>query len=242
MQIIIDSRESALYSSITDRDLDTYQDKIQIQSASLDLGDITITYNDLFFIFERKTVADLLASIKDGRYKEQKARLLATYPMSQISYIIEGDNAISSQSYYKNASNVLLGAYYHSMFRDNIRIIFTKNISETTTFLLTLAVKILDKPDKFISEMKEDYSDTLKLKSKKIQNITPSTCYIMQLAQIPHISNTIAKNIANAYPDMKTFIDAITSLDTPEERITLLCKIDKIGQEKAKTILEYMSI
>lgn len=252
IELTIDSRESALLNSITERDLDTYQDKMQIKSQPLELGDITIKYDsndnidNIFLVFERKTVADLIASIKDGRYKEQKARLFASYQRSQITYIIEGDNALASQSYAKNSTNMLLGAYYHSMFRDNIRIIFVKNISETTTFLLSLAVKILDNPAKFLNPNQEEcntsYSDTLKLKSKKIDNIDPAVCYIMQLSQIPHISNTIAKNIASVYPSMKKLIDSISALDTTEERMKVLCSIDKIGKEKAKNILQYMSL
>lgn len=245
LQLTLDSREVALNYAIRERDLDVYQDKIEILSQSLELGDITIGYDNIFLVFERKTTQDLVASIKDGRYKEQKARLFATFQRPQITYIIEGDNAISSQTYIKNSKNMLLGAYYHSMFRDNIRIIFTKNIAETTTLLLSLAVKILDNPSKFSftpENAETSYCDTIKLKSKKIDNIDTSVCYIMQLSQIPHISSTIAQNIASAYPTMKDFIYAICSHNTIEEKIKMLCTIDKIGKEKAKNILYFMSL
>ena len=243
--ITIDSRETALYNSLTDRDLDEYKDKIEICKENLELGDICIKYNDIHFVFERKSVQDLIASIKDGRYKEQKARLLSTYKRRNVSYIIEGDNAISSQPYVKNARNMLLGAYYHTMYRDNLRTIYVKNIEETATFILTLAVKILENPSKFLTVYvvnEERYCDVVKMKSRKIDNIYTKVCYIMQLSQIPHISSTIAKNIASVYPTMKELLDALCEYDSIEDRINLLCKIDKIGKEKAKLILQYMSL
>jgi ERCC4-type nuclease len=247
LEIIVDTRESSLYTHLTDRDLDKYQEKITITQEPLDIGDIHIRYDDIFYIFERKTPADLIASIKDGRYKEQKARLLSNANIQDISYIIEGDNVIASQTYSQNKS-ILLGSYLHSMFRDNIRMLFTKNMTETTTLLLTIATKIIDNPDKFSKNSKQlpnndiQYTDMLKLKQKKIENIDPQTCYIMQLAQIPHISNVIAKHIAAAYPTMQQLLDALQTQEANENKIKLLCSIDKIGKEKAKNIIKYLQL
>ena len=72
------------------------------------------------------------------------------------------------------------------MFRDNIRILFTKNISETVTLILSIAIKMVDNPKKFInisnevnnttidsslmSQSSKDalgYTDFIKLKKKK---------------------------------------------------------------------------
>jgi len=238
MNIIIDNRESALYNEIIERDMDIYKDHITFSKENLDLGDIHIKYNDIFYVFERKTVPDLLSSIQDGRYKEQKARLLSNVALNSITYIIEGDNITSTQSYNKNKT-VLLGSYLHTLFRDNIRILFTKNISDTNTLILTIATKIIDNPSKFVANtnIETNYTDNIKLKKKKIDNIDPKTCYIMQLSQIPHISNIVAKQIASIYPSM---IDLITSLSNCNDKIALLSNIDKIGKEKAKIIVKYL--
>jgi ERCC4-type nuclease len=133
--ITIDARETAMYNDIIDRDLDNYKERVQINSENLLLGDIHITYENITHIFERKTLQDLQASILDGRYKEQKARLLSTTPQKYITYIIEGDNILSPNSYSKNKS-MIQSAYLHTLFRDNIRILYTKNIEETTTLIL----------------------------------------------------------------------------------------------------------
>ena len=114
LEIIIDSREQKLYEDIISRDLDVYTDKINIQYKTIDLGDIHIIYNDIVLIFERKTISDLQSSIQDGRYREQKSRMLANYKPEILSYIIEGDNILSTRSY--NKSKMLQGAYINTMF------------------------------------------------------------------------------------------------------------------------------
>jgi ERCC4-type nuclease len=77
LKIIIDSRETNLYNNIIERDLDKYTDKITIIKQQLEIGDIHIEIDDLIYVFERKTMNDLLSSVKDSRYKEQKSRLLS---------------------------------------------------------------------------------------------------------------------------------------------------------------------
>ena len=253
--IYIDTRENALYDDIIDRDLDIYKDKINIVKETICIGDIHIKFNNNIYIFERKTVKDLISSIHDGRYREQKARMLSTYNQRYLSYIIEDDDIISSKVYSKNKSTIQ-GAYINTLFRDNIRILFTKNISETVTLILSIAIKMVDNPKKFINISNEvnnttidsslmsqsstdasGYTDFIKLKKKKIDNIDINTCYIMQLSQIPHISNVIAKNISKIYPNM---IELITKLNNCEDKNKELCKIDGIGKEKAITIIKYL--
>ena len=240
--ITIDARETNIYNDIVSRDLDNYKDKIQIISENLMLGDMHITYKTLNYIFERKTLQDLQSSIVDGRYKEQKARLLSNTSQKYITYIIEGDNILSSNMYSKNKS-MIQGAYLHTMFRDNIRIIYTKNIEETTTLILLLSTKIIDKPDKFLHEeytADKCYTDFVKLKKKKIDNIDLKSCFIMQLSQIPMISNVIAKNIHLTYTSMGTLVKSLDKFETVEEKIKELCKIDGVGKEKAASIIKYI--
>ena len=65
-----------------------------IELGNLDIGDFIIKTdnNETVMIFERKSLSDLIASIKDGRYNEQSFRLSQT-PLGNhyIYYIIEGN-------------------------------------------------------------------------------------------------------------------------------------------------------
>ena len=238
--ITIDARETAMYNDIIERDLDNYKERVQINSENLLLGDIHITYENITHIFERKTLQDLQASILDGRYKEQKARLLSTTPQKYITYIIEGDNILSPNSYSKNKS-MIQSAYLHTLFRDNIRIIYTKNIEETTTLILLISTKILDRPEKFLYEeysADKCYTDFVKLKKKKIDNIDTKSCFIMQMSQIPMISNIIAKNIYAKYTSMGNLVKSLDVFETTELKVKELCKIDGVGKEKAMSIIK----
>ena len=71
MEIIIDVRERAVLEKMIEfRELN-------IKSESLNLGDIMIKYNGIpKVLIERKTLTDLISSIKDGRYVEQSLRSL----------------------------------------------------------------------------------------------------------------------------------------------------------------------
>ncbi len=78
--LILDNRETALHELV----------KIEHQFQQLHIGDIIIgeSVEKPTLILERKTYADLQASIIDGRYREQRGRLLAS--SARVGYILEG--------------------------------------------------------------------------------------------------------------------------------------------------------
>ncbi len=78
--LILDNRETALHELI----------KVEHQFIQLHIGDIIIgeSVEKPTLILERKTYADLQASIIDGRYREQRGRLLASG--ARVAYILEG--------------------------------------------------------------------------------------------------------------------------------------------------------
>ena len=67
MTIKVDIREKDLYTLISN--------KTKAEYENLTLGDIVISVKNELVIIERKTLKDLAASIKDGRYREQSFRL-----------------------------------------------------------------------------------------------------------------------------------------------------------------------
>ena len=77
MIVKIDTRESALLQQIQmQTSFIPIFKTIQIVSETLPIGDIIINDGtDDKIIIERKSVNDLLSSIKDGRYEEQSYRL-----------------------------------------------------------------------------------------------------------------------------------------------------------------------
>ena len=67
-----------------------------VKTEQLVVGDIQFwDGNNILICIERKTYADLSASIKTGRYREQKHRLLKSYPKKVITYLLEIDIDLS---------------------------------------------------------------------------------------------------------------------------------------------------
>lgn len=230
--VTIDTRETAI-ADIISRNYKS--DTINVQIAPLDLGDIVVeASNNVKLVFERKTGCDLAASIKDGRYREQKRRLLDAVAPMHTTYIVENKQSCTLPK------AVFEGVVINTMYRDGIHVVYTANACETSDFVMSIANKVAIDPTKFSIGNKtspKDYVDSVKVKSRKIDNIDAKTCYILQLGQIPGISSKIAREMANTYPNMVSLIDALQTSNTP---IELLSSIPMIGTKKAKVIKDYL--
>ena len=94
MKIKIDIREEELIKNINFliANIPSFKD-IQVVIETLPLGDIIIYDEESDkLVIERKSVNDLLSSIKDGRYEEQSYRLNGlNHHNHNIIYLIEGD-------------------------------------------------------------------------------------------------------------------------------------------------------
>jgi len=161
MRIKIDYREKELYDECIKQQLinDTFHsnntknnntknntNKITLISENLHLGDIII-YDDLEnekVIIERKTLNDLAASIRDGRYKEQSFRLNeCSLHNHNIFYLIEGDIR-----YYKPFKahaidkKALLSSMVSITYFKGFSLHRTLNVTETAEWILQFALKI----------------------------------------------------------------------------------------------------
>ena len=157
MKLSIDCREpleliNTLENFISER-TDSVE-KIIFDKKALDIGDAVIYLDETDIlnpnkqiIFERKALADLIASIKDGRYNEQSFRL-DQYPIHNhhIYYIIEGN----IDKFCKNSRNIknstLKQTIYSSMFTlsyyKGFSVINSQDIKETATFIYRFLDKL----------------------------------------------------------------------------------------------------
>ena len=94
MRIYIDERERILYEKLLEIRTAAAGSPIEIIKKVLVLGDIVIEHSDgeTALLIERKSIPDLLASIRDSRYEEQSYRLIHSsgVPRHNIMYLIEG--------------------------------------------------------------------------------------------------------------------------------------------------------
>ena len=174
-------------------------------------------------IIERKSLSDLMASIRDGRYDEQSYRLTHSTSLPtlhNVVYIIEG---VLTQ--LKRASD---RALVHSTMTSlnhfkGFSVLRTASTLETAEYLLTAAGKI----QRNLQERKMPWycntnhvSATIEpvhapyctvVKQVKKENITHKNIAEIMLCQLPGISSTTAVAIVAVFPTMKQLIDALVA-------------------------------
>jgi ERCC4-type nuclease len=207
-------------------------------------GDIQIIFNgeeSPLFIFERKTIDDLIASIKDGRYKNQKAILLESgYETKQIYYIIEGPLKWNSQP-KQSIDKTVHGAIINTLLRDKIGIFYTRNIEETFELIRCIYQRVKDDPSKYKKETIEIEKQikTLSIKDKN----NPETCFKNMLCQIPHVNIRSAEAIVSQYQTMQNLIYTLKPKSQEEKSQELnQLKINnrKISSKVVESIIEYL--
>ena len=239
--IIIDNRETDLINLFK-------KCFSEIYVSNLDVGDIAIcevidTKVEVVALFERKTVSDMIASVKDGRYKEQKVRLMSYHIQNKtkkLYYILEGDTSKLNPTEEK----LFWGSWISSQVRDGMETFRTLNIGETFKLVIKLLERIIKEPSVLnISKYQSEYytkhlslssntsNDVLNttqvdddkevnisylssIKSRKKDNITPKLYHIMSLGLIPNVSNSSAEAIISKYGSMIAILSAYKSIDS----------------------------
>ena len=147
MKIVVDERERDLYEALYALlHSQTNPLPIQLQKDVLILGDISIRRDEddkEWVLLERKSLKDLVASIKDKRYEEQSYRLTHSTPpdfqLHNICYVIEGVlNTIRNPQERK----MILGAMSSLYFFKGFQVMRTSSVQDTAEWILTLATKI----------------------------------------------------------------------------------------------------
>lgn len=140
-QIAIDVRERVNVDGVTQSFVsyvkkNGYWEKNQLFAGILPLGDIIIKSGEnIRAVYERKTIADFVASVNDKRFEEQRGRMLLAKqeaPSTIYGYIIEGkiEPSVLGNHNARHIENLIwnLGTY-------DLQVIRTKNYDQTTSFL-----------------------------------------------------------------------------------------------------------
>ena len=136
---VTDARENAKFN------------KMKIEQ--LHIGDIVFEDDSgkTILIFERKTLNDLAASIKDGRYNEQSFRLDKEPTHNHnIIYIIEGDFERYNEKRTHISKKTLMSSMFSLLYYKGFSVLRTNTICETADTIVFFA----DKYDKTITNEK----------------------------------------------------------------------------------------
>jgi ERCC4-type nuclease len=245
IKLVIDSRESKLIS-LFNSFYDVKNSKYLLSYESLDIGDIQIVYNNkIVHIYERKTLADLLASIKDNRYKEQKNRLFEMNKGNEIkiNYIIEefkGYNNINDSS--------IIGSLCSLTLINDFGMFYTKDVKDTYFLIIEIINRFVKNPDKFLNECKNNQNSesNIIVSKKKSANITRNNMLVILLSQIPGISNKIASTILLYHSTMSDLILKLNEYTEVKDKVNYLSKLKfednsrSIGVKTSEKIIEYL--
>jgi ERCC4-type nuclease len=237
-------------------------------TAALDIGDMQISFDGQpMWLFERKSLADLSASITDGRYKEQKTRYLAwrqADPRRRVFFVIEGYPGYDPARFNTGFGGrvqppMIIGSIINTQFRDDISIVHTKNPADTNAFLGQLLYRLNKDPGAYFSAEPAapdappapvEYAQCIKMKRNK--NITPDNVLLLQLGQIPGISAKIASAITAAHPSMAALIRHLDTLPDAKARTKYVCDLPcpegdvatesrrRVGPKTAANVVAYL--
>jgi len=254
VSIAVDMRERDLLALLADDP--------RVASQPLDVGDVVVTAPGVCLVFERKTLADWAASRKDSRYSEQKQRLLAATPARHhVTYIIEGATATTCRG-HGLSSSIFLSMAIHTMYRDGLHVTYTADAADTARWILAIADRVAKNPAYFtVPDAPADaessapdpdapspsgasggaaggggraYLDSVRVKTRRSDNTTPRSVYLLQISQLPSMSLKTAAAIAEAYPSWIQLTRAVT--ETPKA----LRDIPGIGPKRAETLVKFI--
>jgi len=243
MRLIVDNREHD-FISICQSMIDNDPNYVTMEVECLPIGDILVKTDEGkdVMIVERKTLHDLLASIKDGRYEEQSHRLMnaSGFPPHNILYIIEGMystlrtslekklviSTIASLNYFKGFSVIRTVSIYETVetiihMANKIDRNFMKGI--LPSYLLQTNTMTMQSPNNEIQNENNEtslpsYSGFVK-KVKK-DNITPENIGEIMLCQIPGISTLYAQSILKHFGGFSQLIEKLNDRSATFENIT----------------------
>lgn len=244
LQLIIDTKEKATSSSVIKSYLEN-QGVICI-SQPLAVGDYAVIdtsiqdQDNVILLLERKTCKDIAASIGDGRYREQKTRLM-NHPCRWKGYLMEGiypddgilvgNKRVAKTTFYSVISGITL--------RDGLIVYMCQDLNSSAQMLGQIIKKL---PEYLKADTGQpSYAESLikSVSTVRKENMTPEVCYLAQLCQIPGVSHRIASKIQEHYPGMRQLVSA-RECDLSEIDISDGTK-RRLGSILAARICQYIS-
>lgn len=225
MKLLVDHRERSMLKLIED----ICDDVVVTQ---LLVGDYLLISESKGIIIERKTINDLLTSIRSNRLWDQLLRIMKTekvagYSLKRRILLIHGNfnNYFESINYYSDDNLIvywsqLMGAYMETIYAYNTPIIHVESDTAFKAFMRILIKReSVGKNDKLPSAKwyRKPAKADLPVKDRKK--------YV--LSSLPYIGNQLASNLLDHF---------YTISDVACAKVEDLQKVPKIGKKRADLI------
>ena len=218
-----------------------------VRRKRLDIGDVTMYVStdvgSRELLFERKTWADLAASIQDGRYSEQKARFLESDPPdpsvdSQLVYLLESPCVMGFAGATRGMSNkAIRAAELMTQFRDDIHVVYARDNAGSAEVLVYLFQKLREGALAAGSRKRSKMVGTSSAKRRKSDNLaSPTALTRAMLGMIPKMSDKKAAAVVAVYPTLGAMASC-----TARELADIKCDGRRLGPTLAQQICDVVS-
>jgi len=213
------------------------------EQKQLDIGDFAVVSRDveqedrIVLAIERKSLADLAASIKDGRYTEQKCRAVSVLGLGRFVYICE----VGSDFEWSGcADGGVRSAIINTMIRDGVPVFFSRDVADTCALVRSMYEKVCQKGEAFFRGAPVAgvaYKACFKKRGDNAKD--PRSVAELQLSQIPGVSLNNAAMIMNTF-GAGTLPALMTALQRdPQARKTLM-SVEGVGKKKVDALMTYL--
>lgn len=194
----------------------------------LDVGDITISNGARTFVVERKQWSDLAASICDGRFKEQKSRMVST-ENTLYMYVIEGPLGGWDASCRGMKHTCMWAALTKTCLRDGIPVFHTLTETDTASLCAYLYTQLTSNG---FDPLPGNGVVSGSVTKRKRDNLESSTDALRaMLCVIPGVSKAKADALVQRWPHV-----ARLSLASENDIAHLKCGDRNIGPALARRI------
>lgn len=244
LECIVDTREQALFEDLRQRLL------IPVKKEMLVLGDVVIQKKDggeVLFVLERKTVRDLVHSLKDGRFHDQRRRwkeYRQHHPSVSISVWIEGD--LISADMDETMRSSLLNALFRLQSKHHVLVHQVRTRDAFVKSLMMVVDKLGKDPYHLVGVETNDPNATMDAMSQHRKSSKSRETYWTDcLSLIPGVSSTTAQKIQTHFPSMRSFIEKWTENGEQVRRQlsdVMISDKRRLGDKLADKILQHICV
>ncbi len=224
----------ALRDCIGDCDPSTDSTAPQLRRRRLDIGDVEVCAESVKVVIERKTEADLRSSFADGRYREQKSRILAHCKGegSLAVYVIEVGERLPQWWVHAGFDLASAGAVLNTSLRDRVPVLFSKDQLHTGDIVLRIAKAA--QLGKLLPTPLDEHAMLESLPTSKRSKVSDAKALAVQmLRQTPGVSAKAASAVLARFPSLLSVLSA-----TEEELADVKVGTRRLGPVCARRILE----
>lgn len=210
LELVIDSREQTLLEDIR---LQLQLDEIIIKTEMLTLGDLLVRTmeGEILLMIERKSVRDLIQSLRDGRHHDQKKRWIGFKQDNQHTHValwLEGDLMTTQMDEVLRSS--LLNALFRMQSKHNILLHQVRTRGAFIQSLRLAIGKLKQDPYHLVasSDSVDEKATIANMTRYKKSANSQETYWQECLALIPGVSMATASKIINEFPIMSDFFHA----------------------------------